>query len=136
VIKRFSGLRAWRETECIVVGGGFRGSRVGELAIARAGLVKLQLEKAKDLSTATVHEIKLVRVPRIGDHETMVVMHNDAVVQGLTKSPYLGKAKRWASSRSVLASETPAPRGDAKRRAKVDPGKLGPRDRCTPKPRT
>jgi hypothetical protein len=39
VIKRFLRLRAWRETECIVVGGGFRGSRVGELAIARAGIL-------------------------------------------------------------------------------------------------
>jgi predicted NBD/HSP70 family sugar kinase len=34
-------------------------------------------------------------IPRIRDHETMVVMHNDAVVQGLSELPYLGKATRW-----------------------------------------
>src|SRR5262245_18176797 len=35
-------------------------------------------------------------IPRIGDHETMVVMHNDAVVQGLSELPYV-EAKRWAA---------------------------------------
>jgi hypothetical protein len=227
VIKRLLRLRGWRDAECIVVGGGFRGSRVGELSIARAGivlksrdmrirlqpihndpdeagligaahllpgwmldshdailavdvggtniragLVTLNLDKAKDLSKAAVHDMKLWRhgdhdelkrddaveglgdmlaalakeskseglrlapvigigcpglieedgsisrgaqnlpgnwesssfnlpsairahIPRIRDHETMVVMHNDAVVQGLSELPYLGKAKRW-----------------------------------------
>jgi hypothetical protein len=39
VIRRFLKLKAWRETERIVVGGGFRGSRVGELAIGRAAVM-------------------------------------------------------------------------------------------------
>jgi predicted NBD/HSP70 family sugar kinase len=39
VIRRFLRLKEWRDTECIVVGGGFRGSRIGELAIARSGLI-------------------------------------------------------------------------------------------------
>jgi hypothetical protein len=39
VIRRFLRLKDWRDTECIVVGGGFRASRVGELAAARAGLM-------------------------------------------------------------------------------------------------
>jgi predicted NBD/HSP70 family sugar kinase len=227
VIKRFLRLRSWRDAECIVVGGGFRGSRVGELAIARtgillksqdvrielqpihndpdeaglvgaahllpawmldghdailavdvggtnirAGLVKLHIEKAKDLSKATVHDMKLWRhgdkdevkrddaveslgnmllqlvkeskceglrlapvvsigcpglieadgsisrgaqnlpgnwessnfnlpaairaqLPRIRSHDTMIVMHNDAVVQGLSELPYLEMTKRW-----------------------------------------
>jgi hypothetical protein len=227
VIKRFLRLKAWRDLECIAVGGGFRAGRVGELAIARtgiilksqdigievrpihndpdeagllgaahllpgwmldshdamlavdvggtnirAGLVKLNLEKAKDLSKATVQEMRLWRhadedgikrddaveglsdmlstlvkeskseglrlapvigvgcpglieedgsisrgaqnlpgnwesssfnlpsavraqIPRVRNHETMIVMHNDAVVQGLSELPYLGKAKRW-----------------------------------------
>jgi predicted NBD/HSP70 family sugar kinase len=227
VIRRFLRLKGWRDVERIIVGGGFRSGRVGELAIARAGiiltsqdiraelrpirnhpdeagligaahllprwmldshdailavdvggtniragLVKLHLEKAGDLSKAAVHDMKLwrhvdedeikrddaveglggmlsalvkearseglrlapvigigcpglieedgsisrgaqnlpgnwesssfnlpsairARIPRIRDHETMVVMHNDAVVQGLSELPYLGKAKRW-----------------------------------------
>ena len=39
VIRRFLKLKAWRDTERIVVGGGFRASRVGELAIGRAAVI-------------------------------------------------------------------------------------------------
>jgi hypothetical protein len=39
VIKRFLKTSAWQDTEAIVIGGGFRASRVGELAVARAGLL-------------------------------------------------------------------------------------------------
>ena len=39
VIRRFLRLREWRGTERIVVGGGFRGSRVGELAIGRTAVL-------------------------------------------------------------------------------------------------
>jgi predicted NBD/HSP70 family sugar kinase len=227
VIRQFLKLKAWRDTECIVVGGGFRASRVGELAIARAriilktenievelqlihndpdeaaligtayllpawmvdgydailaadiggtniraGIVELNLSKAKNLSKARVLELKhwchddeaeikrddaverLVQMltglageakkralrlapiigigcpgiiledgsiergaqnlpgnwesdnfnlprairdqlPRIAEHETLVVMHNDAVVQGLSEIPYMADFKRW-----------------------------------------
>jgi predicted NBD/HSP70 family sugar kinase len=39
VIKRFLKLKSWQNTECVVVGGGFRASRIGELAIARAHIL-------------------------------------------------------------------------------------------------
>ncbi len=39
VTSRFLKTKAWADTECIVVGGGFRQSRVGELAIARTDLI-------------------------------------------------------------------------------------------------
>src|SRR5271154_427801 len=39
VTQRFLKTKAWADTERIVVGGGFRESRVGELAIARAGII-------------------------------------------------------------------------------------------------
>src|SRR5262249_658345 len=39
VIRRFLKLKSWRDTERVVVGGGFRGRRVGELAIGRAGVI-------------------------------------------------------------------------------------------------
>ena len=226
VIKRFLRQKSWRDTECIVFGGGFSDGRVGELAIARTGIilkeakidiaiellhnhpdeagligaahllppwifkghdamlavdvggtnirtgvVKLNLDKKQDLSKACVHEMKLWRhrdeedlnredavgelikmlqemikttddlalapvigigcpgiiredgniergaqnlpgnwesskfnlpgairqaIPAIGDHETMVVMHNDAVVQGLSELPHLADYNRWA----------------------------------------
>src|SRR5215831_9744541 len=39
VTGRFLKSKAWAKTECIVVGGGFRASRLGELAIARAEII-------------------------------------------------------------------------------------------------
>jgi predicted NBD/HSP70 family sugar kinase len=44
VIRRFLKLKSWRDTERIAVGGGFRGSRVGELTIGRASVI-LKAEK-------------------------------------------------------------------------------------------
>ena len=34
-------------------------------------------------------------IPKIGDHETVVVMHNDAVVQGLSELPFMQDVKHW-----------------------------------------
>lgn len=227
VIRRFARLKAWSKVERIVVGGGFRQSRVGELAIARAdillhtdnhdidlvpirhhpdeagligsahlaprwifeaydslvavdiggsniraGIVELRQDKASDLGKARVWESELWRhadeetnrdhaikrlgkmledkidqatkaglrvapfigigcpgliepdgaidrgaqnlpgnwedsrfnlvdsiremVPRIGDHETVVTMHNDAVIQGLSETPFMQDVAHWA----------------------------------------
>ena len=226
VIRRFMKVKAWRDTECIVVGGGFRASRVGELAIGRsavllkaeslaididlichepdeagllgaahllpawmlagyegilavdvggtnirAGVVQLNHAKAKDLSEAAVlhseswrhgdedvkrddaverlvemledlmkdakkSDLSLApvvgigcpgiidkdgsiergaqnlpgnwesnrfnfpsyikeKIPCIGEHETIVVMHNDAVVQGLSQLPFMQERDNW-----------------------------------------
>jgi predicted NBD/HSP70 family sugar kinase len=37
----------------------------------------------------------LEAIPRIGDHETMVVMHNDAVIQGLSQVPFMQDVSHW-----------------------------------------
>jgi predicted NBD/HSP70 family sugar kinase len=226
VIRRFLKAKGWRDTECVVIGGGFRASRVGELTIGRsavilkadevpidialiqhdpdeagligavhllpawmltgyegilavdiggtnirAGIVELNMAKTKDLSEASVLKAEQWRhggedvkrddaverlvemltsliksakksrlplapvigvgcpgiidqdgsiergaqnlpgnwesskfnlprhireaIPKIGEHETMVVMHNDAVVQGLSQLPYLQDRKHW-----------------------------------------
>ena len=226
VIKRFLKTAAWRDTEAIVIGGGFRSSRIGELAVGRTeillksedreieleliqnhpdeagligaahlmpswmlqghdgilavdiggtnirvGIVELRLKKAKDLSKATVFASDLWRhgdektkrdeavgrlidmlkahiaiaakeglrlapvvgigcpgiiredgsietgaqnlpgnwessrfnlsncireeIPHIDDHETAVVIHNDAVVQGLSELPSMQDYERW-----------------------------------------
>jgi predicted NBD/HSP70 family sugar kinase len=34
-------------------------------------------------------------IPRIGDHETAIMMHNDAVVQGLSEVPFMRDIERW-----------------------------------------
>jgi predicted NBD/HSP70 family sugar kinase len=39
VTRRFLKTKAWADTECIVVGGGFRQSRIGEIAIARTDII-------------------------------------------------------------------------------------------------
>ncbi|MBV8513619.1 MAG: ROK family protein [Xanthobacteraceae bacterium] len=227
VIRRFMKLKEWKDTERIAIGGGFRGSRVGELVIGRtgvllkadgidvalqpihndpdqagligavhlapswvfhafdavlavdvggtnirAGVVQLNLKKSKTLSKAKVWKFSLWRhgdeegvkrdtaitrlgemleglvvaakkkriklapfigigcpgliehdgsidrgaqnlpgnwesskfnlpasihemIPEIGDHETSIVMHNDAVVQGLSEIPYMQEVERW-----------------------------------------
>lgn len=226
VIRRFMRLKAWAKTQRIVVGGGLRESRIGELAIGRtavilkgcgspvelrpirhhpdeagligcahlappwifaghdailavdiggsnirAGIVALNLKKAADLSKARVlaselwrhadehpdrksaverligmlqdlikraakEELKLApfigigcpglirtdgsiakggqnlpgdwehrsfnlpasiteAIPRILDHKTVVLMHNDAVVQGLSELPFMDDVRRW-----------------------------------------
>jgi predicted NBD/HSP70 family sugar kinase len=226
VIRQFLKLKRWRDTECIAVGGGFRESRVGEVAIGRAGvilkadgldvalapihhapddagligavylvpawtfrgydgilavdiggtniragIVSLNLKRDPDLSKAEVYKSELWRhadeklkrdeavdrltkmlekliahagkegvrlapfigigcpglieedgsidrgaqnlpgnwaskgfnlpaalcaaIPSIGKHDTTVVMHNDAVVQGLSELPWMRAFKRW-----------------------------------------
>ena len=34
-------------------------------------------------------------IPTIGDHETHVIMHNDAVVQGLSQVPFMTDVEHW-----------------------------------------
>lgn len=34
-------------------------------------------------------------IPHIGDHETVIVMHNDAVVQGLSEAPFMRDVAHW-----------------------------------------
>lgn len=226
VLRRFLKLKEWKDTERLVIGGGFSTSRIGELAIGRAsvllktdkieteisiirndpdeagligvvhlvpawileahdsivavdiggtniraGIVRLLLDSAPDLSKAKVWKFELWRhgdeklsrdeavdgivkmlkrlinrakkdgrklapfigigcpgkietdgsieagaqnlpgnwessrfnlptqlceaIPRIGDHETTIVMHNDAVVQGLSEAPFMKDLSTW-----------------------------------------
>jgi predicted NBD/HSP70 family sugar kinase len=226
VIRRFGRLKYWKDVERIVVGGGLRQSRIGELAIGRtavilkaagqevelkpirsepdhagllgsvqlvpswilsghdsilavdiggsnirAGIVELRTKKKPDFSDATVGRFELWRhgednpkredavarlveilkdlikrggkdglqlapfigigcpgvieadgsidrggqnlpgnwevksfnlphllreaIPNIGDHETVIVMHNDAVVQGLSEAPFMQDVEHW-----------------------------------------
>jgi predicted NBD/HSP70 family sugar kinase len=228
VIRRFLKMKAWRGTERVVVGGGFRDSRVGELVIGRAdvilkadgmevdlrplrkdpdaagligaahlvpswvfkgheailavdiggtniraGIIDLNLKRASNLSKVSLRKLErwrhaddkparneavdqLIRmlrklialaedeeirlapfigigcpgrigpngaidrgaqnlpgnwesdsfnlparlyqsIPKIGRHETMVLIHNDAVVQGLSEVPFMQDVKRWGT---------------------------------------
>ena len=228
VIRRLMRLQAWHDTERIVVGGGLRASRIGEVAIGRAavllkadghdvdlipirhdpdeagllgaaqlappwifsghdailavdiggtnmraGIVELCLKKERDLSAARIWKADLWRhsedkptrkqaverltgmlrgviraaekekmklapfiaigcpglirkdgsiarggqnlpgnwedrrfnlphsvreaIPEIDQHETVVVMHNDAVIQGLSEVPFMQDVSRWGA---------------------------------------
>src|SRR6202790_555494 len=55
VTQRFLKTKAWADTERIVVGGGFRESRVGELAIARADILLKAEEFKVDLVPIRFH---------------------------------------------------------------------------------
>jgi ROK family len=55
VLQRFLKLKGWKDTERIVIGGGFTGRRVGELAIGRASLL-LKAEKIKTEITIVRNE--------------------------------------------------------------------------------
>jgi predicted NBD/HSP70 family sugar kinase len=73
-----------------------------------------------DWESSTFNLPEAVRddVPTIGDHETMVVMHNDAVVQGLSELPYLRDRQRWAALTigTGLGNASFSMRGERKRR--------------------
>ena len=46
-------------------------------------------------------------IPRIGDHDTAVLMHNDGVVQGLSEVPFMQDVERWSDEMTVAGrSET------------------------------
>jgi hypothetical protein len=34
-------------------------------------------------------------IPQIGDNDTVVIMHNDGVVQGLSEVPFMQDVRRW-----------------------------------------
>jgi len=34
-------------------------------------------------------------IPTIGEHETVILLHNDAVVQGLSEAPFMRDVTRW-----------------------------------------
>ena len=54
VIRRFLKLKAWRDTERLAIGGGFRASRVGELVIGRADVILKSEISVRALSRADV----------------------------------------------------------------------------------
>lgn len=35
-------------------------------------------------------------IPQIGEHDTMIMMHNDAVIQGLSERPWMTEVEDWA----------------------------------------
>ena len=86
VTRQFLKLKGWRDTQRIVIGGGLRGGRVGELAIGRASVI-LKAEKIK------------VDIDMIRHHP------DEAGLIGAGISPRPGCSRRTTrSSRSISAA--------------------------------
>lgn len=108
VIRRFLKLKPWRDTECIVVGGGFRGSRVGELAIGRTAMllkadkinVGLELIHNKPDDAGLIGSAHLLPPWMLKGHDAMLTVdiggtniRVGTIALNLSKSPDLMKAK-------------------------------------------
>jgi predicted NBD/HSP70 family sugar kinase len=110
VIRRFLKQKAWKDTERIVIGGGFRGRRVGELAIGRASAI-LKAENIKvgvDLIRNDPDEAGLIGAVHLAPH--WVFQGHDAILAAdiggtniragvvalnLKEDPRLSKASVW-----------------------------------------
>jgi len=114
VIRRFLRSKGWRDTEAIAIGGGFRDSRVGELAIGRAAMLLLAEKIAVDLTPIHHHPdeagligaLHLIPSWMIEAHDGIVAVdiggtniRAGIVVSNLKKSADLSKA---AVTRSQL----------------------------------
>jgi predicted NBD/HSP70 family sugar kinase len=112
VIRRFLRAKGWRETEAIVVGGGFLSARIGEIAIGRASLLLKAEDIAVDISpirhdpddAGLIGALHLIPSWMIEAHDGIVAVdiggtniRAGIVVSNLKKSPDLAKAQVWKS---------------------------------------
>src|SRR5215210_7039827 len=81
VVRRFLKLKDWKDTGRIVIGGGFRASRVGELVIGRTGVI-LKADKA---------DVELLPI------------HNDPDEAGLLGAVHLAPAWMFKAFEAILA---------------------------------
>lgn len=122
VIRRFLKSKGWRNTECIAVGGGFRNSRIGELAIGRAAML-LKSEELK-VELAPIHHhpdeagligaLHLMPSWMIEAHDGIVSIdiggtniRTGVVTSNLKNAADLAKAEVWKSELWRHADEDP-----------------------------
>ena len=74
------------------LGVGCPGKIEGDGAIAKGGQ---NLPGNWESSRFNLPRSLIDAIPRIGKHETMVVMHNDAVIQGLSQVPFMQDVMDW-----------------------------------------
>ena len=134
VTQRFLKTKAWADTERIVVGGGFRQSRVGELAIARTDIL-LKAEGLKvDLVPIRFHpdEAGLIGCLHLAPswifeaHDSILAVdiggtniRCGVVETRWKKAPDLSKAAVWKSELWRHADDEPTREGAVKRLVKM-----------------
>jgi len=131
VIRRFLRAKGWRDTEAIVVGGGFLSGRVGEIALGRAGLLlRAKDEKAVTLTPINHHPdsagligaLHLLPSWMIEAYDGIVAVdiggtniRAGVVLSNLKKSADLAKAQVWKSQLWRHADEEPSRDGAIER---------------------
>ena len=134
VTRRFLKTKAWADTERIVVGGGFRQSRVGELAIARTDLM-LKAEGLKiDLVPIRFHPDEAGLIGCLHLAPSWIFEAYDSILAvdiggtnircGVVetrwkKAPDLSKAAVWKSELWRHADDEPTREGAVKRLVKM-----------------
>jgi predicted NBD/HSP70 family sugar kinase len=134
VTRRFLKTKAWTDTERIVVGGGFRQSRVGELAIARTDIILKAEEFEVDLVPIRFHpdEAGLIGCLHLAPswifaaHDSILAVdiggtniRCGVVETRAKKAPDLSKASVWKFELWRHADDEPTREGAVKRLVKM-----------------
>jgi hypothetical protein len=134
VTGKFLKSKAWTDTETIVVGGGFRQSRVGELAIARTGLILKAEGFDVEMQPIRFHpdEAGLIGCLHLAPswifeaHDSILAVdiggsniRCGVVETGWKKAPDLSKASVWKFDLWRHADEEPTREGAVKRLVKM-----------------
>ena len=134
VTGRFLKTKAWADTERIVVGGGFRQSRVGELAIARTDLLLKAEDFEVDLVPIRFHPDDAGLIGTLHLAPSWIFEAYDSILAvdiggtnircGVVetrwkKAPDLSKAEVWKSELWRHADDEPTREGAVKRLAKM-----------------
>ncbi len=132
VTQRFLKTKAWDKTEAIIVGGGFRQRRIGQLAIARAGLILRAEGQKVEMFPIRFHpdEAALIGCAHLAPswifeaHDSIlaVVIGGTNIRCGVVetrqkKAPDLSKASVWKSELWRHADDEPTREGTVKKLA-------------------
>jgi predicted NBD/HSP70 family sugar kinase len=134
VTRRFLKTKAWADTERIVVGGGFRQSRVGELAIARTDIILKGEDFKVDLVPIRFHPDDAGLIGCLHLAPSWIFEAHDSILAvdiggtnircGVVetrwkKAPDLSKASVWKSELWRHADDEPTREGTVKRLVKM-----------------
>ncbi|KRR15989.1 glucokinase [Bradyrhizobium jicamae] len=134
VTGRFLKTKTWADTECIVVGGGFRQSRVGELAIARTDIILKAEDFDVDLVPIRFHPDNAGLIGTLHLAPSWIFEGHDSILAvdiggtnircGVVetrwkKAPDLSKAEVWKSELWRHADDEPTREGAVKRLVKM-----------------
>ena len=132
VTQRFLKTKAWDKTEAIIVGGGFRQSRIGELAIARASFILAAEGEKASLIPIRFHpdEAALIGCAHLAPswifegHDSILAVdiggtniRCGVVETRQKKAPDLSKASVWKSELWRHADDEPTREGAVKKLA-------------------